>query len=178
MAEPEPTPAPVAERGATHRPSARMQVVAEPSSRVGDWFRRYGPAELLGICTALLAARLASVAGAPLVAIAYAGAVGENVGFYGTIIARQVAADRRRAAAAGERYRGMHLWSTARELVLEFGPAELLDSFLVRPLAMGLGVRLLGQTAGIVAGKLAADVSFYLPVILTYEMRRQAGKRA
>ena len=142
-----------------------------------DWLRRYGPAELLGICTALLAARLASMLGAPLVAVAYAGAVGENVGFYGTIIARQLSADRRHARAAGEPYRGMHLWRTVRELLLEFGPAELLDSFLLRPLAMGLGVRVLGEAAGIVAGKLAADVSFYLPVILTYETRRRMRKR-
>jgi hypothetical protein len=142
-----------------------------------QWLRRYGPAELFGIGTALLAAKLASVAGAPLVVVAYAGAVGENVGFYGTIIARQVADDRRQAHTDGERYRGMHLWRTARELLLEFGPAELLDSFLLRPLAMGIGVRLLGETTGIIVGKLAADVSFYLPVILTYETRRRARKR-
>jgi hypothetical protein len=149
-----------------------------PATLVAEWLRRYGPAELLGTCTALLAARLASIAGAPLVAIAYAGAVGENVGFYGTIIVRQVAADRRRARARSERYRGRHLWRTSRELLLEFGPAELLDSFLLRPLAMGVGVRLLGEAAGIVVGKLAADVTFYLPVILTYEMRHHARKGA
>jgi hypothetical protein len=110
--------------------------------------------------------------------VAYAGAVGENVGFYGTIIWRQLSADRRVAGASGERYAGAHLWRTTRELLLEFGPAELLDSLVIRPIAMGLGVRLLGRDAGVIAGKLAADVTFYLPVILTYEMRRQARRRS
>jgi hypothetical protein len=156
--------------------------MAEPertsATAAAEWLRRYGPAELLGICTALLAAWLASTAGAPLVAVAYAGAIGENAGFYGTIVIRQIAADRGHARGGDERYRGLHLWRTARELLLEFGPAELLDSFILRPLAMGLGVRLLGETAGIVAGKLVADVTFYLPVILTYEMRHHARKDA
>jgi hypothetical protein len=141
------------------------------------WLRRYGVAEAVGIGAALLGGWLASAIGAPLVGIAYAGAVGENVGFYGTIVARQLAADRRLASAMGERYRRHHLWSTTRELLLEFGPAELLDSLVIRPFAMAVGVRLLGQASGIMVGKLAADVTFYLPVILTYETRRQARKR-
>jgi hypothetical protein len=151
--------------------------VTGSTSRAGDWLRRYGVAEVVAVCSALGAAWLADAAGAPLLVVAYAAAVGENVGFYGTIVGRQVAHDWRLAAADGERYAAPHLWRTTRELLLEFGPAELLDSFLIRPFAMGLGVRLLGRDAGVVAGKLAADVTFYLPVIMTYELRRQAARR-
>src|SRR3954471_23192493 len=145
--------------------------------RVGRWLRRYGVAELFGVVTALIAARLAASAGAPLIMVAYAGTVGENVGFYGTIIVRQIAGDRRLALAAGERYAALHLWRTTGELLIELGPAELLDSLVMRPLAMALGVRFLGRDLGIVAGKLAADVTFYIPVILTYELRRQGRGR-
>jgi hypothetical protein len=160
------------------RPSTRAAAVIESRSRAADWLRRYGVAEAAGICTALLAAWLADALGAPLVAVAYAATMGENVGFYGTIIGRQLAWDRRAARAGGERYSARHLWRTTRELLLEFGPAEVLDSVVVRPLAIGLGVRFLGRDAGVVAGKLAADVSFYLPVILTYELRRRAAGRS
>ena len=143
-----------------------------PSSR--RWLNRYALAELLGIGSALLGGRLAAIVGASVLATGYAGAIGENVGFYGTIVSRQVATDRRLAHAAGERYRLAHMWVTMRELLLEFGPAEVLDSFVIRPLAMAFGALLLGEVSGIVAGKLAADVTFYLPVILTYELRRRA----
>ena len=62
---------------------------------------------------------------------------------------------------------------TWRGLFLEFGPAELLDTGLVRPLAMAVCTRLLGWGLGIVAGKALADVVFYLPVIWMYERRRR-----
>jgi hypothetical protein len=165
-------------RASTHRPSVRMAVVADTGSRAGDWLRRYGMAELLGIVGALLSAYLAKNAELPLVAVGYAGAIGENVGFYSTIVVRQVAADRRLALDAGERYRARQLWCTGRELLLEFGPAELFDSLVMRPFAMGFGVRMLGHPVGVVIGKLVADVTFYLPVILTYETRRRARKHS
>lgn len=145
--------------------------------RAGEWLRRYGVAEVTGVCAALLAAWAADAAGAPLVVVAYAATAGENLGFYGTIVGRQVAIDRRLAAGEGERYSIAHLWRTAFELLIEFGPAELLDSVVIRPLAMGVGVGLLGRDTGVIAGKVAADVSFYLPVILSYELRRHAARR-
>ena len=64
---------------------------------------------------------------------------------------------------------------------MEFGVAEALDSGLLRPLAMGLGVRFFGRGVGIVVGKLAADLTFYVPVICAYELRRylaRASERA
>jgi hypothetical protein len=121
---------------------------------------------------------LAKSAELPIAAVGYAGAIGENVGFYCTIVPLQLIADRRLAMTGGEVYGGLQLWNTARDLLLEFGPAELLDSLVVRPFAMGLGVRMLGSTVGVLVGKLVADVTFYLPVILTYESRRRARKHS
>ena len=159
------------------RPSTQIAAELDSRSRVGDWVRRYGLAEVAGVLTALFAAWIADVLGAPAVVIAYAATAGENIGFYGVIVSRQLAVDRRLALAAGMPYHGLRVWRTMRELLLEFGPAEVLDSVVFRPLAMGLGVRFLGRDLGVVAGKLAADVTFYLPVIVTYELRRQARKR-
>ena len=62
-------------------------------------------------------------------------------------------------------------------LLVEFGPAALLDTFVTRPLAMALGTRLLGLPLGILAGKLAADSLFYIPVIATYEHRTRGKRR-
>jgi hypothetical protein len=41
---------------------------------------------------------------------------------------------------------------------------------------MGLGVRFFGRGVGIVVGKLAADLTFYAPVICAYELRRYLGR--
>jgi hypothetical protein len=104
-------------------------------------------------------------------ATAYAGAVGDGVGFYGVLLVRDL-----RRQPKGSRGR---VARTLRGLVLEFGPAELLDSFVVRPLAMYLAAKWLGHaTAGALAGKVVADAVFYAVAIAGYELRKHfAGRR-
>ena len=145
------------------------------------WLKRYGVAEVAGLCAALVGSFAARALTGNEIAAAYGGAIGENLGYYGVIIGREVVSDRRAAFAAGRGYGLAGATRTARNLVFEFGVAEALDSGLLRPLAMALGVRFFGSAVGIVVGKLAADVTFYLPVILAYELRHylaQASERA
>jgi len=136
------------------------------------WIARYGVAEIIGVCTAVASAWLVDMLGAGTVATAYAGAFGENVGYYGFIATREMVASYHATRLTGDRYRASHVGIVARDLTIEFGPAEALDSLILRPLMMGLGTRWIGGGLGIVAGKLAADLMFYLPVIATYEARR------
>ena len=146
-----------------------------------EWLKRYGVAEVAGLCTALVGSLAARALTGSEIAAAYGGAIGENVGYYGIIVGREVVHDRRAAFAASRGYGLAGAWRTARNLALEFGVAEALDSGLLRPLAMGLGVRFLGRGVGIVVGKLAADLTFYVPVICAYELRRylaRASERA
>ena len=144
-------------------------------TKVKDWIRRYGPAELVGIATALLGSWLLYVATRNEVAAAYGGARGENLGFDGVLVGREIRNARRAARAARLPY-GPGAWArTATNLMIEFGAAEILDSGVIRPLAMGLGTLWLGRAWGIPAGKLAADITFYVPVIIMYEMRRRAS---
>jgi len=145
--------------------------------RAGEWIRRYGLAEVFGLAGALTGAWLVRVATGDAVASAYGGALGENVGYYGVIITREIAADARACRAAGGRYGVRSAAQTARNLLLEFGVAELLDTAVIRPLAMGIGARFLGDAWGVVAGKVAADIAFYVPVIAVYEMRRSRERR-
>ena len=62
-------------------------------------------------------------------------------------------------------------------MLTEFGPSGLLDTLVTRPFSMALGARLLGPHVGLVAGKLAADALFYLPVIVIYERRKRRHRR-
>jgi hypothetical protein len=132
------------------------------------WLARYGVAEVFGIAGAVVGAWIVSTLTDSTVLTAYAGTTGENVGYYGFLMARELAAARRARQALSAR----EVIVACRDLAIEFGPAEILDSLFVRPLMMGLGTRRLGGGLGIIAGKLAADVLFYLPVIASYEARR------
>jgi hypothetical protein len=84
--------------------------------------------------------------------------------------------DQRAAFALNRRYGLAGAARTARNLFFEFGVAELLDSTVLRPLAMGLGARFFGRALGVVVGKFAADVTFYVPVICAYELRRYLAR--
>jgi hypothetical protein len=57
-----------------------------------------------------------------------------------------------------------------RSVAVEFGPAELIDSVAVRPVAFYVGPLIFDNTvAGWIFGKLVSDVAFYLCAIFSYE---------
>lgn len=147
-------------------------------ARLKRWLRRYGPAELTGVVTALLGSVVVHALSGSEVAAAFGGSIGETLGFYGVIVGREIRADAAAARGAGTRYDLRARLRTAGNLLVEFGPAEILDTGLIRPFTMGVGTRLLGRALGVTLGKLAADVTFYAPVILTYEWRRLRGRAA
>src|SRR5688572_1591710 len=88
-----------------------------------EWLARYAPAEAGAILGALLAAAVVGPFGVAA-ATAYAGAIGDGIGFYGVLFVRDL---RRQPPRRGR------VVSTVRGLAMEFGPAELLDTLLVRP---------------------------------------------
>ena len=132
------------------------------------WVRRYGFAEILGTTTALLSALIAARLGANTVTVAMVGAWGEVVGFYLPMLLQEFHAQRR------NRKLPRALWYTLRNLLLEFGPAELLDTGLLRPTLIVGVVQLIPHLAlGVIAGKLLADCFFYGMAIVG----RQVGQR-
>jgi hypothetical protein len=95
---------------------------------------------------------------------AITGTLAENVGFYGVMAVMEW-----RQQAAGRP--GVHRRTarTAAALFVEFGPAEALDSLLVRPLCMYVGPFLTGGIAsGSLLGKLGADAAFYAVAAASY----------
>ena len=146
-----------------------------PGSRIATWIRRYGLSEVFGIAMAFAGSWLALGSTGSQLAAAYGASIGEALGFYGSLVAREMIQEAYAAGARRAPYGWRQVAGTWRGLLLEFGPAELLDTGLLRPLAMGLGQRLFGLGIGIVAGKLLADIAFYLPVIYTYERRRRTA---
>ncbi|GGK23647.1 hypothetical protein GCM10010124_15120 [Pilimelia terevasa] len=138
--------------------------------KVREWTRRYLPAELLGTATALLVGLAAHRATGEVAAAAAAGAVAENVGYYGWFAVRET----RRHLAARPGRRARAAGRAARDLLVEFGPAEALDSLLARPALMYAGGHLVAPVAaGLLAGKLAADLVFYGCAAAGYELRRR-----
>ena len=57
-----------------------------------------------------------------------------------------------------------------RSVAVEFGPAELIDSLAVRPVAFYIGPLIFHNTiAGWILAKLVSDLAFYRFAIVSYE---------
>ena len=150
------------------------------SHRLRGWIVRYGPAELIGTASALLGSFVAFAWTRNEITAAYSGTIGELVGFYGTIIVRDVIADFRVTAGTERNSRTSLLVLCTRRAfshaVVEFAPAEVLDATVLRPLAMGLGTNLFGRAWGVIAGKLLSDLAFYTAVVSGEAWRRRRAR--
>jgi hypothetical protein len=104
---------------------------------------------------------------------ALGGTWGENLGFYGKILYSDIADRRKR----DEKITFMGCLKVLRNAIFEFGVAELADSFAIRPYAMYFFPQLTGNVVlGLILGKFSADIIFYFPTIIFYEVRKKLFK--
>jgi len=159
--------------GAT-APERTADAKTEPARRkLVFWIVRYLPAELVGTAAMVIGGMLATMWTDVPALIALAALIGEIIGFYlvlaVTIYLEQVQVAATRRGAIGR---------TAMLLVAEFGAAELLDTLLVRPAALLLGVWLLPDPVwGVLAGKIAADIVFYAIAAGAFTLTAKTGLR-
>lgn len=142
--------------------------------KLREWLRRYLPAELLSLVATLAGAGLALHLTHSSLSAALAGTWAGNVAYFGLLLAQDVQLARRQRRAHHRRYTLRTLGRNVRALAVEFGPAELADSLLIRPALMYYLPRWLGSFAGgILLAKLLADVTFYIPAIISYELSKK-----
>jgi hypothetical protein len=146
--------------------------------RVARWIARYLPLEVLGTVAAIAGAAAAYEATGSLVAAAVAGTVAEGVGYYALVVVRGIrghlASSRVRRHRGPARRTFVAVVLTLRGLVAEFGLAEALDTFLLRPALLIAATTALGPNpTGWLVGKLAADVVFYAVAIVSFELGRR-----
>lgn len=160
---------PAGSRGESER--AESDVPARPRRGIRFWIIRYLPAEISGTAAMVVAGLAASAWTGNDAVVAVAALVGEIVGFY-IVLAATVAIEQ---ARLGQR---RVFARTFMLLVAEFGGAELFDTLLVRPLALLVGVSLLKDpVAGLLAGKIVADVIFYAVAAGSFTLTERTGLR-
>jgi hypothetical protein len=146
-------------------------------SRLATWVRRYLPSELSGTVAALVAATAVFAATESLVIAAIAATLAEGIGFYGVFGIRQAWRFGHSPRVATRRHWSakiaLTLALTIRSMAVEFGPAELLDTILIRPFFLFAVPALLGPTPlAWLLGKLAADLVFYALAIVSLEVAK------
>ncbi|MET0780679.1 MAG: hypothetical protein ABWY26_04245 [Microbacterium sp.] len=160
---------------ATEAGSDSETEVAEASKRRGIlfWIIRYLPAEIVGTAAMVIAGLTVTIWTDAPALIAIAALLGEIVGFY-LVLAITIFAEQSAVSANWRRAIGR----TFLLLIAEFGAAELLDTFLIRPAALMLGVWLLPDPMwGLLAGKVFADVIFYAIAAGAFTITAKTGLR-
>lgn len=144
-------------------------------SKTREWLRRYIPAEILGTAGALVAAWLVYSHSHSYIAAAAAGWIGEGIGFYGYFITTELLLNHRRYSQYKFIKRiSLAIGAASTNLLVEFMPAEILDNFIIRPLAMYIVPQYIHPyPLGFLIGKFSADIIFYAFAIIGYESRKR-----
>jgi len=136
--------------------------------------KRYFPAEIFSIMGALLGAQIVFILTGNRILSAYAGAIGDNLFYYGLIVIREIITDAKHSKNNNQKHGIKGLLKTIRNIMVEFGPAEFLDSLILRPFCLYLfPILLKNYTMGIIVGTVAASFVFYIPTIIAYELRKK-----
>ena len=138
-------------------------------SKIKEWLERYLAAELISILFAVFSAYLANIFWHNSIITALAATWASNIGFYGWIVYKDIKVKRKLHGKITMQI----YFKTFIGLILEFGPAEYFDSFLVRPFMLYIFPAILGNlSAGIFVGIMVSNITYYLPVIISYEMKK------
>lgn len=140
-------------------------------SKFREWLWRYLPCEIAGTAAEFGAAALVYVNTGSLAMAAVAATIGASIGYYAAAFVSAMRwSYRDQAHRRGVERMAIAALLALRSVAVEFGPAELIDSIFVRPLAFYIGPTLFGDVlAGWIFGKLVSDVAFYACAIFSYE---------
>lgn len=137
------------------------------------YLKRYGIAELFGGALVLLGASITFYITGNKILAAYVGALSENMGFYGAIIVGDVIKAKRNA----EHWRWMQVFTVLRNVLLEFGGAELLDSFVLRPWLIYFFTTVFAvYELGALVGVVVSDIVFYGLAVASAEITKKFRK--
>jgi hypothetical protein len=148
-----------------------VKIAGPAGTKLREWIRRYLPCEIAGTVGELGGAAVAYGATGSLAAAAIAATVGASVGYYAAAYIDALRWTYRQHHDRPWLLRvGLANVLSLRSVAIEFGPAELIDSLMVRPVAFYAGPLILHNTvAGWIFAKLVSDVAFYTCAIVSYE---------
>jgi len=143
-------------------------------NKIKDWIRRYLLAEILSTVLSLATAWVIYRTTGDNVLAAFVGSAMASISFYGIIAYNDVRKSLKHHRKHDLSYGFVAYFKDLRNLIIEFGPSEILDVMAVRPFFMYLMPKIIGEfVLGTFIGKMIADVVFFIPAIVMYEVRKR-----
>lgn len=142
--------------------------------KILEWIKRYLLADVLSTILSLGTAWAIMEGTGDRVLAAFVGSAVASIVFYFTIAFSDVRKSIKQHRIDNEKYKIRSFLIDFRNLIIEFGPAEILDVLAVRPFFMYLMPKLTGDfLLGTFIGKMIADVIFFIPAIIMFELRKR-----
>lgn len=134
--------------------------------KIREWSWRYLPSEIACSITSIILATIIFNFTENPILTAFVGALSEAFVYYAVIAYREL-----KKLKTKRNFKNYLL--IIRNLLIEFGFSESLDSFIIRPFFMYWMPIIVGNLSlGIFIGKLISDFIFYVPTIIMYEIRK------
>lgn len=141
--------------------------------KLSEWFGRYGWPSIHATVAEFLVAVFTYHLSGSMILSAVLASWADNFVFYG-IVAWKDLKERR---TKDRRVSFFGLLKVSRNLFVEFGPAEYIDSFLVRPLFLAAFPAFISPyPVGVLVGSAVVDVIYWVPVLFFYESRKRLIK--
>jgi len=145
--------------------------------KVNKWLKRYLLPEIAGTVVAVCAATLFNLFCNNKVIVAYAATVGEAIGFYSTMFVSDLLTENKKRKLKNVKFNFKNIFKIFLSLLIEFGPAGIIDGIFLRPFFMYLFPLVFKSfTFGIFIGKIVGDIMFYLIVMLSNEYNQLKNK--
>ena len=136
--------------------------------RIKEWLWRYAPAEILSIISIVISATILTYVFNLIIVSAFISTWIGNIVYYGIIIFNDL---------NGRNINLITLIKQTRNLIVEFGPAEYLDSFIIRPFFLSVTPYFIpNYPLAIFIGTNLANITFYIPTIISYELKKRIFK--
>lgn len=149
----------------------------EMKSKLNEWSKRYLPAEIVSSVSMLIITFLIFHITQNYIIAAFIGSISEISIFYLIIISIEIKNESLKLKNKNKKYTSKHFTKTLRNLTIKFGPGELIDPLIIRPFFLWLIPSYTSNyTFGIIIGKIIADILFYIPTIIMFELRKKYFK--
>jgi hypothetical protein len=143
-------------------------------NKAKEYIKRYLPAEIISIVVTLLSSVLTYRLTKSNLTTALVGTWVGTLGYFGTILLTDVFITNQDFALKNKAYTFKTFGLNIRALLIEFGIAEIFDSLFVRPALMYyIPIWLNDIFLGVILAKFAADITFYVPAIIAFELTKK-----
>ncbi|CAH0995480.1 hypothetical protein EMA8858_01603 [Emticicia aquatica] len=139
-----------------------------------EWAKRYMPAGIISSTATILSSVFTYKITLNHLTSALVGTWVGNIVYFGYMLGKDIFDTQKRLAQKNIQYSIKTFMQNIRALVVEFGFSELFDSFLIRPTLMYyFPIWVDDIWLGIILAKVVADITFYVPAIISYEYSKK-----